>query len=114
MAKGAEPEVVPRRSLMVSLVISIIFFAILFAQDFKLLTLIPIHLSSMVAIYVLGMTAAVLIFPRWSWDWWVAVVALAMTLVLLVLNGPNVLFSLGVVVVAVIVTVVKRARAKKA
>ena len=114
LAKGAEPEVVPRRSLMVSLVISIIFFSILFAQDFKLLTLIPIHLSSMVAIYVLGMTAAVQIFPRWSWDWWVAVVALAMTLVLLVLNGPNVLFSLAVVIVAVIVTVVKRARAKKA
>ena len=98
---------------MLSLFISIVFFCVLFAQDFQLLTLIPIHLSSMVAIYVLGMTAAVLIFPRWSWDWWVAIVALAMTIVLLILNGPNVLFTLGVVIVAVIVTVVKRSRSAR-
>ena len=114
LAKGAEPDEVPRRSLMLSLGISIIFFCILFAQDFQLLSLIPIHLSSMVAIYVLGMTAAVLIFPRWSWDWWVAVVALAMTIVLLILNGPNVLFTVGVAIIAVIVTLVKRRLAKKA
>ena len=114
LAKGAEPDVVPRRSLMVSLGVSIVFFIILFTQDFKLLSLIPIHLSSMVAIYVLGMTAAVLIFTRWSWDWWVAVVALAMTLVLLVLNGPNVLFTIGVAIIAVMVTLVKRHLAKKA
>jgi amino acid efflux transporter len=117
-AQGAEPDEIPRRSLTLSLGISIIFFSILFAQDFQLLTLIPIHLSSMVAIYVLGMTAAVLILPRWGWDWWVAVVALAMTIVLLILNGPNVLFTVGVAVVAVIVTVAKRqiakAQAKKA
>ena len=98
---------------MLSLGISIIFFAILFAQDFQLLSLIPIHLSSMVAIYVLGMAAAVLIFPRWSWDWWVAVVALAMTIVLLILNGPNVLFTIGVAIIAVIVTLAKRRLAKK-
>jgi amino acid efflux transporter len=113
-AKGAEPDEIPRRSLTLSLGISIIFFSILFAQDFQLLSLIPIHLSSMVAIYVLGMTAAVLIFPNWTWDWWVAVVALAMTIVLLILNGPNVLFTIGVAIIAVIVTIVKRQMAKKA
>lgn len=107
-ATGAEPDVIPRRSLLLSLVISVVFFGILFAQDFQLLSLIPIHLSSMVAIYVLGMAAAVLIFPRWSFDWWLAVIALAMTVLLLVLNGPNVLFPVTVVVVSLVVTVVKR------
>jgi amino acid efflux transporter len=93
---------------MLSLVISVVFFAILFVQDFQLLSLIPIHLSSMVAIYVLGMAAAVLIFPRWSFDWWIAVIALAMTILLLVLNGPNVLFPATVVIVSLGVTLVKR------
>lgn len=111
-ALGAQPDVVPRRSFILVFCVSLIFFIILFAQDFQLLTLIPIHLSSMVAIYVLGMTAAVLIFPRWSRDWWVAGVALLMTLVLLVLNGPNVIFTLAVAAVAVLVTIVKRARAR--
>jgi amino acid efflux transporter len=108
LAKGSEPSEVPRRSLFVVFFISLFFFGVLFAQDFQLLTLIPIHLSSMVAIYVLGMAAAVLIFPRWSRDWWVAVVAFLMTVALLVLNGPNVIFTLGVAAVAVLVTVVKR------
>jgi amino acid efflux transporter len=108
LALGAEPDQIPRRSLFVTFFVSLIFFAILFAQDFQLLTLIPIHLSSMVAIYVLGMTAAVIIFPRWSFDWFVAVVALMMTIVLLILNGPNVIFTLGVAAIAVIVTIVKK------
>ena len=108
LALGAEPDQIPRRSLFVTFFVSLIFFAILFAQDFQLLTLIPIHLSSMVAIYVLGMTAAVIIFPRWSFDWFVAVLALIMTIVLLILNGPNVIFTLGVAAIAVIVTIVKK------
>jgi amino acid efflux transporter len=108
LALGAEPDQIPRRSLFVTFFVSLIFFAILFAQDFQLLTLIPIHLSSMVAIYVLGMTAAVIIFPRWSFDWFVGVLALMMTIVLLILNGPNVIFTLGVAAIAVIVTIVKK------
>jgi amino acid efflux transporter len=67
----------------------------------------------MVAIYVLGMTAAVIIFPRWSFDWFVAVVALIMTIVLLILNGPNVIFTLAVAAIAVIVTIVKRQLSSK-
>ena len=113
LALGAEPDQIPRRSLFVTFFVSLIFFAILFAQDFQLLTLIPIHLSSMVAIYVLGMTAAVIIFPRWSFDWFVAVVALIMTIVLLILNGPNVIFTLAVAAIAVIVTIVKRQLSSK-
>ena len=56
----------------------------------------------------MGMTAAVIIFPRWSFDWIVAVLALIMTIVLLILNGPNVIFTLGVAAIAVIVTIVKK------
>jgi hypothetical protein len=37
-----------------------------------------------------------------------------MTIVLLILNGPNVLFTVGVAIIAVIVTLVKRRLAKKA
>lgn len=111
-ALGSEPDVVPRRSLVLVFFVSLVFFTILFVQDFQLLTLIPIHLSSMVAIYVLGMTAAVLIFPRFTFDWWVALVALLMTIVLLILNGPNVIFTLGVAAIAVVVTLVKKMKAK--
>ena len=37
-----------------------------------------------------------------------------MTIVLLILNGPNVLFTVAVAIIAVIVTLVKRRLAKKA
>jgi amino acid efflux transporter len=55
----------------------------------------------------------VIIFPKWSFDWFVAVVALIMTIVLLILNGPNVIFTLGVAAVAVIVTIVKKRLSQK-
>ncbi len=108
LAKGAESDGVPRRSLLFSLTITIPFFITLFVQDFELLGLIPIHLSSMVAIYVLGMIAAVRIFPRWSRDWWVAVIAMFMTIFLLILNGANVLFPLSMMVISLVVSLVKR------
>ena len=113
LSVGSEPDVVPRRSLIIVAFVSLVFFAILFAQDFNLLTLIPIHLSSMVAIYVLGMIAAVIIFPRWSFDWWVAVIAMLMTFVLLILNGPNVLFTLGIAFIAIAVGAIKKMRRVK-
>jgi amino acid efflux transporter len=78
------------------------------AQDFNLLVLIPIHLSSMISIYALGMFAAVRIFDRWSFAWWLAVIATVMTAGLLALAWANLYVPLGIALAAVIVGLIKR------
>jgi amino acid efflux transporter len=108
LSPGAEPNAVPRRSLLVVLITSIFFYGVLVAQDFNLLVLIPIHLSSMISIYALGMVAAVRIFDRWSFAWWLAVIATVMTAGLLSLAWVNLYVPLGMALVAVIVGLLKR------
>ena len=107
LSPGSQANEVPRRSLIVVLAISIFFFSVLVAQDFNLLVLIPIHLSSMISIYALGMVAAVRIFDRWSFAWWLAFIATVMTAGLLVLAWANLYVPLGIALVAVIVGLVK-------
>jgi amino acid efflux transporter len=108
LSRGAEPTEIPRRSLLVTLAISMFFFVILIAQDFNLLVLIPIHLSSMISIYALGMVAAVRIFVRWSFAWWLSVTAAIMTAGLLALSWATLYVPLGIALVAVAVELVKR------
>ena len=108
LSPGAEASEVPRRSLLVVLVISIFFFSVLVAQDFNLLVLIPIHLASMISIYALGMVAAVRIFHRWSFAWWLAVIATVMTAGLLALAWANLYVPLGIALGAVLVGLLKR------
>ncbi|GAB2817337.1 amino acid permease [Alpinimonas psychrophila] len=107
LSPGSEANEVPRRSLLIVLAISVFFFGVLVAQDFNLLVLIPIHLSSMISIYALGMVAAVRIFDRWSFSWWLAVIATVMTAGLLALAWANLYVPLGIALVAVMVGLVK-------
>ena len=110
LSPGARANEVPRRSLLVVMLISIFFFSVLVAQDFNLLVLIPIHLSSMISIYALGMVAAVRIFDRWSLAWWLAVIATVMTAGLLALAWANLYVPLAIALVAVTVGLLKRRR----
>ncbi len=68
----------------------------------------------MVAIYAAGMLAATLLLRRWSFGWWLAVVATIMTAGLLVLAWANLLVPLVLAVAAVLVTVVRRVRRARA
>jgi amino acid efflux transporter len=61
----------------------------------------------MISIYALGMVAAVRIFDRWSFAWWLAFIATVMTAGLLVLAWANLYVPLGIALVAVIVGLVK-------
>jgi amino acid efflux transporter len=66
------------------------------------------NISSMISIYALGMVAAVRIFDRWSFAWWLAVIATVMTAGLLALAWANLYVPLGMALFAVIVGLLKR------
>ncbi len=107
-AKGAEPGSVPRRALALTALIELGYFSICITQGLVLTPFILIHTSSMVAVYALGMIAAVRLLDRYSAGWWMAVVSVVLVVGLLVLAGPNLLIPAALAVVAVIVTLVKR------
>ncbi len=69
---------------------------------------ILIHTSCMVAVYALGMAAAVRLLARWSLGWWLAVTSCVLVLGLLVLAGGNMLVPGILSVAALVVTIVKR------
>ena len=109
-AKGAEPGAIPRRALALTAVVELAYFGVLAAFDLNLTPLILIHTSSMVAVYALGMIAAVRLLERGSAGWWMAVVSVVLVAGLLVLAGGNLLIPAVLAVVAVAVTLVKRRR----
>ena len=110
LAKGAEPGAVPRRAMAAWTVIALVYYAAMVATGLHLEPFILIHTSSMVAVYALGMIAAVRLLARWSLGWWMAVVSVVLVAGLLVLAGVHLLVPAALAVVAVAVTVVKRIR----
>jgi amino acid efflux transporter len=79
-------------------------------QGLSLTPFILIHTSSMVAIYVLGMVAAVRLLERFSAGWWLACVSVVLTGGLLILAGPNLLVPLVLAAAAAAVSLFKRRR----
>ena len=69
-----------------------------------------VHTSCMVAIYAVGMAAAVRLLDRGSAGWWAAVVACVLSLGLAALAGWHLVVPLGLAVVAVAVGALRRAR----
>ncbi|MFF2274362.1 APC family permease [Agromyces sp. NPDC058126] len=114
LAKGAADGEVPRRALAVTGVLILIYYGLMLANDLDLSGFILIHTSNMVAIYAAGMLAATLLLRRWSFGWWLAVVATVMTVGLLVLAWANLLVPAALALAAVAVTVVRRWRARRA
>ena len=107
-AKGAEPGRVPRRGLALVTVIELGYFGLLTWRGYDLTPFILIHTASMVAVYALGMVAAVRLLDRFSAGWWMAVVSVVLVAGLLVLAGANLVFPAALAGVALIVTVFKR------
>jgi amino acid efflux transporter len=108
LAPGAETGGIPRRALLVTFGIAMTYFAIAVATGGDLETFILIHTSNMVAIYAVGMVAAVMILPRWSPGWVMAVIAAVLTAGLLVLAGAHLLPVAALAAAAVLVTVWRR------
>ncbi len=95
---------------MLTAVLVAVYFVLMLLNGMNLSAFILIHTSNMVAIYAAGMLAATLLLRRWSFGWWLAVVATVMTVGLLVLAWANLIVPLVLAVAAVLVTVVRRLR----
>ena len=113
MAKGSEPDAVPRRSLIIMFIISSGSLTLMTMNDFRIDTILTLQISGMVCVYVVGMIAATRIFERWTRPWWVAVISVPLTAMLLIFAGANLLFPLAGVIGAVTVSLVKRIRSNR-
>lgn len=110
VAQGAQPGGVPRRALLVVAGLVTVYFAAAVATGGELEPFVLVHTSCMVAIYAVGMAAAVRLLDRGSAGWWAAVVACVLSLGLAALAGWHLVVPLGLAVVAVGVGAVRRSR----
>ncbi len=108
MAAGAESGGIPRRSLAVVAVVLTLYLGALVASGLELTPFILVHTSCMIAIYVLGMIAAMRLLEKRSTGWWLAVISVVLVAGLVVLAGASLLVPLGLAVAAIAVTVVRR------
>ncbi len=111
LAKGAESGAVPRRSLLLVAALALVYFAALVVSGLDLTPFILIHTSCMVAVYALGMAAAVRLLERWSIGWWLAVISCVLVFALLLLAGVHLLIPGILAIAALAVAAVKRGRA---
>lgn len=112
-APGAEPGGIPRRALALTFAIGIAYTVVALLLGGDTQGFILIHTSNMVAIYAAGMIAALVILPRFSAGWWMALAAAILTAGLLVLAGAHLLPVALLAVAAVAVTVWRRIRRRR-
>lgn len=110
--RGADPGMVPRRALLLTIAVGLVYFAFMVGSGFDLAPFILIHTSNMVAIYAAGMLSALLILPRRTAGWWMAIIASVLAAGLLVLAGGNLLPSAALAAIAIGVTVWRRVRGR--
>ena len=110
LAKGGEAGAVPQRAIGFVAVLMVGYAVVFFAFGFELQTFILIHTASMVSLYFAGMAAAVRLLARWSVGWWMAVVSVVLTGALLVLAWDHLLVPALLALVAVLVTLIRKAR----
>lgn len=110
MGRGADAGEVPRRALLVVAVIDAGYLALCVGTGLDLTPFILVHTSSMVAVYALGMVAAVRLLERGSVGWWLAVVSVVLVAGLVVLAGANMLVPALLAVAAAAVTLIRRRR----
>ncbi|MFK4789088.1 APC family permease [Microbacterium sp. ZW T5_56] len=105
---GAGAGAVPRRALALTAVVMVGYFTLVLVSGLNLAPFVLVHTSSMTAIYVLGMIAAVRILDRWSLGWWTAIVASVLSAGLLVLAAGSLLPAIVLALVAVVITLIRR------
>ncbi len=107
-ARGARSGEVPRRALLLTASVASAYFLVLFVTGMDLQPFILVHTASMVAIYTLGMVAAVRILDRGTLAWWTAVLAAVLCAGLLLLAASALLVAALLAAAAVLVTVARR------
>jgi amino acid efflux transporter len=111
-ARGAEAGAVPRRALALFAVQMVLYIGVFFVFHLDLETFILIHTSSMVAVYAVGMVAAVRLLDRFSVGWWMALISVVLATGLLVLAGWHLIIPAILAVVAVAVTLIRKVRSR--
>ncbi len=111
-APGAEAGGIPRRALALTGAVVGIYLTLMLWTGAGLTPFILVHTSSMVAIYVIGMIAAVRLLARWSAGWWMAWIAVILCAGMLLLAIGSMLPVLVLALAAVSVTVVRRRRVR--
>lgn len=109
-ARGAEAGGVPRRALLAVAALIAVYFTAMVLTGLDLVPFVLIHTSCMLAVYALGMVAALKLLPRFSLGWWFAVISCVFVAGLIAIAGAQLLVPLGLAAAAVVVTLVKRRR----
>lgn len=109
-AAGAEAGGVPRRALLAVAALIAVYFTAMVLAGLDLVPFVLIHTSCMLAVYALGMIAALRLLARFSLGWWFAVVSCVFVAALLALAGLHLLIPFGLAAAAVIITLVKGRR----
>ena len=110
--RGAEVGAVPHRALGWIAVQSLVYTTVFFVFHLDLQTFILIHISSMVAVYALGMVSAVKLLRVGSAGWVMAVLSVVLMAGLLVLTGWHLVVPGALALVAIAVTAIRRVRAR--
>ncbi|WEK13853.1 MAG: amino acid permease [Candidatus Microbacterium phytovorans] len=113
-SRGVEHGGIPRRALALTAAVAAVYFSLMLVNGMVLTPFILVHTSSMVAIYALGMVAAVRLLPRRSAGWWMAVVAAVLCAGMLALAWASLAPALALASAAVVVTVARRGRRARA
>ncbi|WP_078713307.1 APC family permease [Agreia bicolorata] len=112
-AQGADSGRVPRRALALVAGLAAVDFTLMVLADGRLTPFILIHTSCMVAVYALGVVAALRLLERFSVGWWLAAVSTVLVAGLLVLAGPNLLPPIVLAVAALAMTAARRPRGRR-
>lgn len=111
-AAGAEAGGIPRRALALTGAVVAVYFSLMLWAGLDLTPFILVHTSSMVAIYAVGMVAAVRLLRRGTAGWVMALIAAVLCAGMLVLAIGSLLPAAALAGAALIVTLVRRARAR--
>ncbi len=93
-AKGSQAGAIPRRSLGLTLALGAIGLVVVAATGVGTAPLVLATTGAFVAVYAVGVAAAIRLLPKGTAGWWTAVVAFATVLVLAVSTGPYLLWPL--------------------
>jgi amino acid efflux transporter len=100
LAPGSAAGGTARRSLTVVTVYSGVALIVTWALGWGATDLVLVCAASQIAVYVIGLVAAVRILPARGYGWWCAVVSLVVMTTLLVLSGWHLVVPLGIASVA--------------
>ncbi|HZM75553.1 MAG TPA: amino acid permease [Candidatus Limnocylindrales bacterium] len=102
LSQGSEAGTIPRRSLGLTLVLGLAGFAIVAVTGVGTGPLVRATTGSFVAVYAVGVAAAVRLLPRRGAGWWTAVVAFATVMVLMATTGPYLVWPVAVGAIALL------------